>query len=103
MKKLVFVIFILCSLSVNAQSAKELRDSLAVAADSLAFHPDSVDLRLKKAAWNLQLGQWEYARAEYDYVLKLEKNNVTAYQYKAYVLSHLNFLWKRFHLFHQKN
>lgn len=84
MKKLVFVIFILCSLSVNAQSAKELRDSLAVAADSLAFHPDSVDLRLKKAAWNLQLGQWEYARAEYDYVLKLEKNNVAALYYRAY-------------------
>lgn len=85
MKKLVFVIFILFSLSANAQSAKELRDSLAVAADSLAFHPDSIDLRLKKASWNLQLEQWEYARAEYDYVLKLEKNNIAALYYRAYV------------------
>ena len=32
-----------------------LRDSLAAATSVLAYHPDSIDLRLKKAAWNIQL------------------------------------------------
>jgi hypothetical protein len=39
------------------QGGAALRDSLAHATDVLAYHPDSVDLRLKKAAWNIQLEQ----------------------------------------------
>lgn len=85
MNKLAVAIFLFCSLGVSAQSPKELRDSLAVASDCLAYHPDSIDLRLKKASWNLQLEQWDYARSEYDYVLKLDKNNIAALYYRAYV------------------
>jgi len=84
MKNSIIVIFLLCSLGVSAQSPKELRDSLAVAAENLAYHPDSIDLRLKKASWNLQLEQWEYARSEYDYVLKLDNCNIAALYYRAY-------------------
>ncbi len=58
------------SLSVSAQNVdadkaraaqnKALRDSLSKATEVLAYHPDSIDLRLKKAAWNIQLEQWQY-------------------------------------------
>lgn len=85
MRAIFSILLLVCSLGLHAQSQKALRDSLAVASDSLAFHPDSIDLRLKKAAWNLQLEQWEYARAEYDYVLKLDDRNVAALYYRAYV------------------
>ena len=84
MMKKVFLIILLCSLVLSGRSQNALRDSLSHAVEELAFHPDSVDLRLKKAAWNLQLEQWEYARSEYDYVLKRDKNNLAALFYRAY-------------------
>lgn len=80
----VFLIILLCSLALSGRSQNALRDSLSHAVEELSFHPDSVDLRLKKAAWNLQLEQWEYARSEYDYVLKRDKNNLAALFYRAY-------------------
>lgn len=80
----VFLIILLCSLVLSGRSQNALRDSLSHAVEELSFHPDSVDLRLKKAAWNLQLEQWEYARSEYDYVLKRDKNNLAALFYRAY-------------------
>ena len=80
----VFLIILLCSLALSGRSQNALRDSLSHAVEELSFHPDSVDLRLKKAEWNLQLEQWEYARSEYDYVLKRDKNNLAALFYRAY-------------------
>lgn len=62
-----------------------LRDSLTVATEALAYHPDSVDLRLRKAGWNVRLEQWQYALDEYSYVLKQEPNNIAALFYRAYV------------------
>jgi hypothetical protein len=52
----VSAIFFLFLLPVNglAQQREALRDSLKKATEALEYHPDSVDLRLKKAAWNLQ-------------------------------------------------
>ncbi len=85
MKHLILLLTLLCSLPTWAQSQQELRDSLAAAAERLAYHPDSVDLRLAKAGWNVQLEQWEYAKDEYDYVLKLEKNNISALYFRAFV------------------
>ncbi len=85
MRTLLLAAALLIGLSASAQTAKELRDSLAVATENLAFHPDSVDLRLRKAGWNLQLEQWDYARQEYDYVLRLDPENVSALYFRAYV------------------
>lgn len=70
--------------SIAAQTRSDLRDSLTIASEQLAFHPDSLELRMKKAAWNLQLDQWQYARDEYDYVLSRDKDNIAALFYRAY-------------------
>lgn len=65
--------------------AKALRDSLAAATQVLAYHPDSIDLRLKKAAWNIQLEQWQYAKDDLDKVLYLNNTNIAGLFYRAYV------------------
>lgn len=85
--------FILClltvifSLNVNGQvnENQSLRDSLAKASELLAYYPDSIDLRLKKAAWNIELRQWQYAKEDYDKVLKLQPDNLAALYYRAFV------------------
>ncbi len=68
-----------------AQDRNALRDSLSVAMDKLAYHPDSLDLRLKKASWNVMLEQWQYARDEYDYVLRRDPDNLAALFFRAFV------------------
>lgn len=73
--------FFICSYS---QSREQLRDELKEAAEALSFFPDSLDLRLKKAALNMQLEQWEYAKDEYDYVIRRDPNNVAGLYYRAY-------------------
>ena len=70
---------------VDAQSYQALRDSLSAATETLSYKPDSLDLRLKKASWNVLLEQWQYARDEYDYVLRRDPNNIAALFYRAYV------------------
>ncbi len=65
--------------------AKALRDSLAAATNILAYHPDSIDLRLKKAAWNIQLEQWQYAKDDLDKVLFLKNTNIAGLYYRAFV------------------
>ena len=64
---------------------KALRDSLLQASNVLAYHPDSLDLRLRKAKWNILLEEWQYAREEYDYVLNRQPDNVAALFYRAFV------------------
>ena len=68
-----------------AQTRQQLRDSLSAASESLSFHPDSLNLRLRKASWNVQLEEWQYARDEYDYVLRRDPNNLAALFYRAFV------------------
>jgi tetratricopeptide (TPR) repeat protein len=76
---------------IQAQSNYDaLRDSLSKAADALAYHPDSIDLRLRKAAWNVELEQWQYALAEYDKVLAQDSRNVAALFYRAFVNQQLH-------------
>ena len=65
-------------------TTKQLRDSLRAASDLLAYHPDSLDLRLRKAAWNLLLEQWDYAKTEYDYVIARDPSNLAARYYRAF-------------------
>lgn len=75
----------LATLQALGQTRQELRDSLAAASEAVAFHPDSLELRLKKASWNVQLEQWQYARDEYDYVLRRDPRNIAALFYRAFV------------------
>lgn len=79
-----FLLFAVTSVA-GAQDRQQLRDSLSVASEALSFHPDSIDLRLKKASWNVLLGQWQYARDEYDYVLARNPDNIAALFYRAFV------------------
>ena len=79
-----------CASPVLAQSNQALRDSLAHATDILAYHPDSIDLRLKKAAWNIQLEQWNYAKDDLDKVLYLNSTNIAGLFYRAFVNEKLN-------------
>ena len=84
-KSLLFILVLLLPLPVVAQSkGNPLRDSLALATRTLACHPDSTDLRLRKAAWNMQLDEWQYAKDEYDYVLAKQPTNIAALYYRAY-------------------
>lgn len=82
-----FLLFVLafCFSSVEAQNYQALRDSLAKASEVLAFHQDSIDLRLKKAAWNIELRQWDYAKDDYDKVLFFQPDNLAALYYRAFV------------------
>lgn len=78
---------VLCVLPFSAMQAQDdrlLRDSLKAASEQLAYHPDSLDLRLRKASLNLQLQQWSYAKNEYDYVLDRQPMNLAALYYRAY-------------------
>ena len=84
MRKYILIGMLLFALGVSAQSKQQLREELKEAADALSFHPDSLDLRLKKAALNMQLEQWEYAKDEYDYVIKRDPYNVAGLYYRAY-------------------
>lgn len=86
MKKFISLLFggMLC-LSADAQSYKELRESLSDMIEALSFYPDSIDLRLRKAGINMQLEQWQYAREEYDRILVKNPDNPAALFYRAYV------------------
>ena len=74
----------LCIVSASGQSKKELRDSLKIAVDRLEYAPDSIDLRLQKASYNILLEQWSYALDEYNYILRRNPNNLAALFYRAY-------------------
>ncbi len=74
----------------QAQDDRSLRDSLKLATEQLEYHPDSVDLRLRKASFNLQLQQWSYAKNEYDYVLDRNPYNIAALYYRAYANEQLH-------------
>lgn len=76
----------LLPLTTRAQNddRQQLRDSLKAATELLAYHTDSLELRLRKAAWNLQLEQWSYAKNEYDYVIARDPSNLSARYYRAF-------------------
>lgn len=74
----------LTTAKVQAQSREALRDSLRKATDQLDYHPDSIDLRLRKARWNMELEEWATAKSEYDKVLVTNPANIAALYYRAY-------------------
>lgn len=74
----------LASVGASAQTLAEWRDSLSRLNDSIRLRPRSTDLRLRKAAINIQLEQWDYAVEEYGRVLQLDSKNLAALYYRAY-------------------
>ena len=64
------------------------RDSLSVLNKLIANSPRSTDLRLKKAAVNIELGQWDYAIDEYGRVLDLDPQSLAALFFRAYAHTH---------------
>lgn len=86
MRKYSFLFLVLfIANSALAQTANPLRDSLAVAERELSLRSDSIDLRLKKARWNIELGEFEYAKNEYDIILHHDPNNLAALYFRAFV------------------
>ena len=90
LKKFLVIFTLLLTVSVlRAQTPQQWRDSLAVLNRQIAEQPRSTDLRLKKAAVNIELNQWEYAVEEYGNVLRLDPNNLAALFFRAYTLNTL--------------
>lgn len=84
------VALLACSSVAKAQvSSAEWRDSLQVLNQQITKSPYDVDLRLRKAAVNLQLQQWEFAADEYSLILRSNKDNLAALFYRAYAYTHL--------------
>ncbi|MGM9705926.1 MAG: tetratricopeptide repeat protein [Prevotella sp.] len=83
--QIIILAFLLNAHSSSAQSFKELHDSLSYAIKQVELFPDSIDLRLRKAGWNIQLEQWQYALDEYDQVIKRQPANPAALFYRAFV------------------
>ena len=79
----------LTAVSAMGQTPQQWRDSLAVLNKGIEHYPKSTDLRLRKAAVNIQLDQWEYAVEEYGNVLRIDPENLAALYYRAYCNSHL--------------
>lgn len=82
--------FLTMSTALSAQTtAQQWRDSLAVLNRQIAASPDNIELRLNKAAVNIELGQWEYAADEYTKVLAKDAQNPAAHFYRAYTNTQL--------------
>lgn len=79
----------LCAHAALAQTNAEWRDSLTTLSRQIELNPKSVDLRLRKAAVNLQLQQWEYAIEEYNTVLLDQPQNTAALYFRAYANNNL--------------
>lgn len=86
---LLSALLLLAATGLRAQSPQQWRDSLAVLNRQISEQPRSTDLRLKKAAVNIELNQWEYAVEEYGNVLRLDARNLAALFYRAYALNTL--------------
>lgn len=74
----------ICANALYAQTNKQWRDSLYTLSQQIEKNPKSVDLRLRKAAVNIELQQWEYAANEYSLILRNDPNNLTALYFRAY-------------------
>lgn len=80
----IIIVALSCAVHVEAQTAQQWRDSLSVLTRQIETSAYSSDLRLRKAAVNLELGQWEYAIAECGVVLEKDPSNLAALFYRAY-------------------
>jgi tetratricopeptide (TPR) repeat protein len=55
---------------------------------AITANPQSTDLRLRKAAVNIELQQWDYAIEEYGRVLSIDANSLPALYYRAFAHNH---------------
>lgn len=83
-KRLLLSALLLLALSSYTKAQTAWRDSLATLNRLIAENPTSADLRLKKAAVNIELGQWDYAVEEYTRVLQSDARNLAALYFRAY-------------------
>ena len=89
-KRLILAIgTLLLTIGIQAQSNQQWRDSLNAINQLIARSPYSTSLHLRKAAFNLELQQWEFAVDEYKTVLRHDEQNLTALYYRAYAYLHL--------------
>lgn len=90
MKHLFIFSFIILSVTTaGAQTLAEWRDSLATINKQTELYPDSLELKLSKAAVNLQLLEWGDAIKACNEVLTKDKNNLSALYYRAYANNNL--------------
>lgn len=82
---LIYVTMAASPVEAQVNNSQHWRDSLAVLNDLIRREPLSVDLRLRKAAVNIELNQLDYAAEEYGRVLELDPDNLTALYFRAYV------------------
>lgn len=75
--------------AVQAQTQPSWRDSLATLNALIAQNPHNTDYRLRKAAVNIELQQWDYAIEEYGRVLQIDNQNLSALYFRAYAHNHL--------------
>jgi len=88
-KGVVVSAFVAVPFTASAQMTREQwSDSLRVLNRQIEYNIDSIDLHLKKAAVNIELGQWEYALKEYSDILQGQPYNPAALFYRAYVYDH---------------
>lgn len=83
------VIFTIACSSLYAQTPQEWRDSLHTLNQLIRQYPYNLDLKLRKAAVNIELGQWEYATDEYSRVLEQDPKNLGALYFRAYANTQL--------------
>ena len=84
MRVLIITLLLLLPILSSAQTDYSALESLKKAKKALLLHPDSLSLRLQKAAWNLELQQWDEAKSEYDYILDINPKNIAGLYYRAY-------------------
>ncbi len=89
LSQLATAVAMLCTMQLAAQSQKEWRDSLETLNRQIAITPNSVELRLRKAAVNIQLQQWEYAINEYTDILLQQPDNLSALYFRAFARNNL--------------
>lgn len=80
---------LLLTVGLKAQTQQEWRDSVSILSAMIDRSPNDVELRLRKAAFNIELGQWQYALDEYSAVLTIAPDNLTALYYRGFVYQHL--------------
>ncbi|MBR4275689.1 MAG: tetratricopeptide repeat protein [Prevotella sp.] len=77
------------AVGLQAQTQRELRDSLSMIEGLITEHPKAVRLYMRKAALHIDLGEWGKALDSYDAALAIMPYNLTALYYRGYVNHHL--------------
>lgn len=85
MKKIFFYILLFFSLSVQAQTQQQWKDSISVLSKKIEQNPKSLEYRMRKAECNIALEQWQYALDEYSNILDLHPTHIGALYFRAFV------------------